>query len=87
MANHKQAAKRNRQRIKRRVRNLTHLSSMRTYVKRVRKALDEKDLDAAKEALPVAIRAIDRAATKGVLHRNTASRYVSRLVVAVSKAG
>ena len=40
MANHKSAEKRNRQRIKRRARNLTHLSSMRTFMKRVRKALD-----------------------------------------------
>jgi small subunit ribosomal protein S20 len=52
MANHKQAAKRNRQRIKRRRRNLGHLSKMRTLVKRVRYALAAKDGAAAKAALP-----------------------------------
>ena len=86
MANHKSAEKRNRQRIKRRQRNLMHLTKMRTFIKRVRKALDAKDLEAAKTGLPVAVKAIDRAATKGVIHRNTASRYVSRLTVAVAKA-
>jgi small subunit ribosomal protein S20 len=86
VANHKSAEKRNRQRIKRRARNLTHLSSMRTFMKRVRKALDGGDLDAAKAGLPTAITAITKAASKGVIHRNTASRYVSRLTRAVAHA-
>ncbi len=86
MANHKQAEKRNRQRVKRRVRNLRHLSTMRTYMKRVRRALAENKLDEAKEALPTAITAIGRAATKGVVHRNTAARYISRLNRAINAA-
>lgn len=86
MANHKQAEKRNRQRIKRRARNLRHLSTMRTYMKRVRRALASKQLDEAKEALPQAITAIGRAVSKGVVHRNTASRYISRLTKAVNGA-
>jgi small subunit ribosomal protein S20 len=86
MANHKQAEKRNRQRIKRRARNLMHLSSMRTYMKRVRRALAAGDLEAAKTALPVAVKAIGHAASKGVIHGNTASRYVSRLTLAVNAA-
>jgi small subunit ribosomal protein S20 len=85
LANHKQAEKRNRQRVKRRARNLLHLSSMRTHVKKVRKALAGGDLEAAKTALPVAITAITRAVSKGVIHRNTAARYVSRLTRAVAK--
>ncbi|TPV92341.1 MAG: 30S ribosomal protein S20 [Myxococcales bacterium FL481] len=85
MANHKQAEKRNRQRIRRRARNLTYLSSMRTYIKRVRKALETKDLATAQAQLPVAVRAIDRAVSKGVVHRNTASRYISRLSLAVAR--
>jgi len=85
VANHKQAEKRNRQRIKRRERNLLHLSSMRTFMKRVRKALAAGDADAAKTGLPTAITAITHAASKGVIHRNTASRYVSRLTKAVAK--
>ena len=89
MANHKQAEKRNRQRIKRRAQNLMHLSTMRTYMKRVRKALDGKDAnggEVAKTALPDAIQAISKAASKGVIHRNTASRYISRLTIATNKS-
>ena len=86
MANHKSAEKRNRQRIKRRERNLLHLSTMRTYIKRVRKALAAEDLDAAKTSLPLAIQAIDKARSKGVIHINTASRYVSRLTLAMNQA-
>ena len=84
MANHKQAEKRNRQRIKRRSRNLQHLSSMRTYMKRVRRALAGKAIDEAKAELPAALTAIAKAASKGVIHRNTASRYKSRLTKAVA---
>ena len=86
MANHKQAEKRNRQRLKRRTRNLMHLSTMRTYMKRVRKALDGKDGEVAKTSLPEAIQAISKAASKGVIHRNTASRYISRLTLATNKS-
>jgi small subunit ribosomal protein S20 len=86
MANHKQAEKRNRQRIKRRARNLMHLSSMRTYMKRVRRALAEGDLETAKKTLPIAIESIGKANSKGVIHRHAASRYTSRLTVAVNKA-
>lgn len=86
MANHKQAEKRNRQRIKRRARNLRHLSTMRTYMKRVRKALASGQVAEAQEVLPQAITAIGRAASKGVVHRNTASRYISRLTKAMNLA-
>lgn len=86
MANHKQAEKRNRQRLKRRSRNLLHLSTMRTYIKRVRSALAEDDVSAAQAALPVALRAIGKANSKGVIHTRTASRYASRLTLAVNKA-
>ena len=83
MANHKSAEKRNRQRVKRRARNLLHLSTMRTYMKRVRKMLADDDKEGAKKTLPAAITAITKAASKGVIHKNTASRYVSRLSKAV----
>ena len=86
MANHKQAEKRNRQRIKRRSRNLLHLSTMRTYIKRVRKALASKDVEAAQAALPQALTAIGKAMSKGVIHRNTGSRYTSRITLAVNNA-
>lgn len=58
---------------------------MRTYIKRVRKALETKDLAAAQAGLPVAVQAIDRAVSKGVVHRNTGSRYISRLSLAVAR--
>jgi small subunit ribosomal protein S20 len=86
VANHKSAEKRNRQRPKRRARNVFRLSTMRTYMKRVRKALGAGDLAAAKEAMPLALTAIARAAAKGAIHRNTASRYVSRLTLALNRA-
>lgn len=86
MANHKSAEKRNRQRIKRRARNIYHVSTMRTFMKRVRKALGTGDAKQARAELPEAITAIAKAAQKGVIHRNTASRYISRLTLAVSRA-
>ena len=86
MANHKQAEKRNRQRLKRRARNLIHLGIMRTYLKRIRKAIDANDMDTAKENLPAAIQAIGKACSKGAVHSKAASRYISRITKAVSKA-
>ncbi len=87
MANHKSAEKRNRQRLKRRARNVHRLSTMRTYIKRVRKALAAGEIDSARDALPLALSAIGKASSKGVIHRNTAARYASRLAAAVHRAG
>lgn len=87
MANHKQAEKRNRQRLKRRTRNLRYLSTMRTFIKRVRSAVAAGENDDAKQQLEKAVSAIGRAASRGVIHRNTAARYISRLTKTVAKAG
>ncbi len=84
MANVPSAEKRNRQRLKRRARNLMHLTTMRTYVKRVRAALDAKDAKRAGEALAEAICRIDKAAQRGVIDQKTASRKISRLTKAVT---
>ena len=84
MANHKQAEKRNRQRLKRRSRNLVHLSTMRTFMKRVRKALETGDKAEAAKTLPIALKAVAKAVSKGVIHRNTGARYSSRLTRAVA---
>ncbi len=84
MANVASAEKRNRQRLTRRARNLYHLTSMRTQVKKVRAAITAKDAAAAKAALPGAIQIIDKAAQKGVIDKKTAGRKVSRLTVAVN---
>lgn len=87
MANHPSAEKRNRQRVKRTLRNRTVASSVRTLVKRVRTALHAKDQAAAATALKVAVVALDKAATKGVLHPKAASRTISRLSAQIHKLG
>ena len=84
MANVPSAEKRNRQRLRRRQRNLLHLTKLRTYVKKVTAALAAGDAKAT-EVLKEAIQVIDRAAQKGVIKRETASRKISRLTKAVAK--
>lgn len=86
VASHKQAKKRNRQRIKRRARNLDSLGAMRTAVKRVRRALAADDIKTAQEKLPLALCAIGKACSTGAIHRNAASRNASRLTHAVNAA-
>ncbi|TMA82352.1 MAG: 30S ribosomal protein S20 [Deltaproteobacteria bacterium] len=83
MTKHPSAQKRHRQSIKRQVRNLAIRSRVRTFVKRVRESVDARNTAEATERLKSAARAIDKAVTKGVLHRNTASRKISRLTRAV----
>ena len=85
MANHPSAEKRNRQRIKRTLRNRTIASSVRTLVKRVNTALAAKDKAGANAALLRAVKALDKAASKGVIHPKAASRTVSRLSARVHK--
>ena len=87
MANHPSAEKRNRQRVKRTLRNRAVSSSVRTIVKAVNTAIAAKNKEAAKAALATAIKALDKAATKGVLHKKAVSRTVSRLSVRVHKLG
>ena len=83
MANVLSAEKRNRQRIRRRQRNLMHLTRVRTSVKKVKAALAAKDAKAP-VLLEEAIRLIDKAAQKGVLKKTTASRHISRLQKAIN---
>lgn len=85
MANHPSAEKRNRQRVKRTDRNRAVTSAVRTLVKRVRTAIAAKDAKAAETALKVATVALDKAATKGVLHSKAVSRTVSRLMAQVHR--
>jgi small subunit ribosomal protein S20 len=87
VANHPSAEKRNRQRLKRALRNRAVKSAVRTHVKNVRAAVQAKDLKAAQEALARATVVLDKAATKGVLMHKTASRHVSRLSSQVHKLG
>lgn len=87
MANHPSAEKRNRQRVKRTLRNRSIESEVRTLVKRVRAEVAAKNKEGATQALKRAISAVDSAASKGVLHAKTASRTVARLASAVHKLG
>ena len=68
----------------RRARNHAVKSELRTQVKKVQSAVDKKDAAVAKTALQEAYSLIDRAVSKGVLHRNTASRHKSRLSARVN---
>ena len=84
MANHKSALKRSRQSQVRRLRNKANKSTMKTAIKAVQAAIDENAPDKASEALKAAIPVIDGMASKGTLHKNTASRKVSRLTKRVN---
>jgi len=87
VANHPSAEKRNRQRVKRTLSNRGVKSAVRTLVKDVRAALTAKDAKAAQAALKAATVAIDKASSKGVIPKETASRTVSRLAAQVHKLG
>jgi small subunit ribosomal protein S20 len=82
----KSALKANRQNIKRREQNRQMRSRLRTALKAIRASLDDKDLDGAKSALSATVSIVDKMATKGIIHRNTAGRYKSRLTARMSKA-
>ena len=75
----KSALKANRQNIKRREQNRHMRSRLRTALKAIRASLDAKDLDGAKTALNDTVSLVDKMASKGIIHRNTAGRYKSRL--------
>ncbi|MEL6977720.1 MAG: 30S ribosomal protein S20 [Pseudomonadota bacterium] len=79
MANSPQARKRIRQNEKRAEINGARKSRIRTFVRKVEEAIVSGDADAAKDALRAAQPEIVRGANKGVLHKNTAARKVSRL--------
>ncbi len=87
MANIKSQIKRNLQNERRRQRNKSVRSALRTYRRRVLEALDAGDNDAAAEALQRAGRAYDRAASKGVIHPNNAANHKSRLARALNRQG
>ena len=80
MANrHKSAIKRNRQNVKRNDRNRIVRSRVKTDVRKVREAVDRKDLPAAETELRLAVKELAKAASKGILHPRNASRRISRL--------
>lgn len=79
MANIKSQKKRIITNERRRMRNKGVRTALRTYVKRFRQAVDSGNLDEARESLKVASRALDVAASKGVIHRNNAANRKSEL--------
>jgi small subunit ribosomal protein S20 len=76
---HKNVLKAARQALKRRARNRAAMSGVKGAIKKLQAAIQQKQTDQATTLLREASRALQRAATKGVIHRNTASRKLSRL--------
>lgn len=78
MPSHKSAAKRDRQKTRRNIRNKFNLGAMRTALKNARAAVDARSADAS-SLVAKAVKVVDKAVTKGVIKKNAAARYVSRL--------
>lgn len=87
MANSAQAKKRAIQNEKTRQHNASRRSMLRTLIKKVRKAIESMDQAAANAAFRVAQPVIDRLATKGLIHKNAAARYKSRLNARIKAIG
>lgn len=79
MANHKSAEKRVRQNAKRNEINRSNRSKLRTSIKKLRNAVAGQDKAASTELLFPTVSLIDKAVNKGIIHKNTAARYKSRL--------
>ena len=85
MANHKSAEKRNRQSQVRRLRNKSNRSRMKTAIRKIDEAVIAGSADEAREALKAAIPVIAKTASKGTIHKKTASRKISRLTKRVNQ--
>lgn len=79
MASHESALKAHRQSLQNRERNRQYRSRLRNALRDIRSAVDGNNLSAAKNALKATISLIDKMTSKGVIHRNAAGRYKSRL--------
>lgn len=79
MAHHKASLKDIKQSAVRNERNRYFRSTMRTAIKKMRSLVEEKKMDEARAALPRTCSVIDKCVTKGIVHRNAAARYKSRL--------
>jgi len=79
VATHKSALKAHRQTIKRHEHNREMRTRLRSALKAIRAAVDAGDTDAAKAALRDTFALVDKMAGKGIIHRNTAGRYKSRI--------
>jgi small subunit ribosomal protein S20 len=86
LANTRSAIKQARQNVKRRIHNRIYRASPRTYVKKIRRLVETAQLDQAQTELADAISALDKAAQKGIIHKNNAARRKSRLAKLLRKA-
>lgn len=86
MPNHKSSEKRVRQSEKRRLVNKSNRGRLRTSIKKLRTAMSAGQTEELGTLLPTTISTIDKAVQKGVLHRNAAARYKSRLTARVNQA-
>ena len=86
-ARHKSAIKRKRQAEKKHEVNKSVKSMLKTVITKVEQAVAAKNTALAKESLTAAMKALDKAASRGIIHKNLASRKVSRLSARVSKTG
>jgi small subunit ribosomal protein S20 len=84
MANHFSALKRARQTTKRTADNRANTSQLRTALRKLRQTMDAKDPKQVKEVFASTVSMIDKAVKKGVIHKNTGSRYKSRLSARVA---
>jgi small subunit ribosomal protein S20 len=87
LASHASALKAHRQSLKNREHNRQFRSRLRGALKNIRTAIDGNDLNAAKTALKDTISLIDKMASKGIIHRNAAGRYKSRLTTRIAARG
>jgi len=85
MANHKSAEKRVRQNAKRNDINRSNRSKLRTQIKKLRSAVAASDKKLSGELLNPTVSTIDKAVIKGIIHKNTAARYKSRLTKHVAE--
>jgi len=79
MAHSKSAKKRIRQNERRRLRNKSQVTALRTQIKKMRQALEARDVQRAQAEYKLTVSALDKAVTKGVIHRNNANRHKARL--------
>ncbi len=85
MATHKSVIKRQKQAEKKHLVNKSVKSALKTLAKKVEQAVEAKNADLAKESLTKTMKAYDTAASRGIIHKGTASRKISRLSTRVSK--
>jgi small subunit ribosomal protein S20 len=86
LAKHPSVIKRHDQSLKRHRRNVETKSRLRTLIKKTRQLIDAKDVQSASAQLRAVNKALDKAVSKGVIKRNTASRWMSRLYSSASRA-